>query len=677
MHDDGTLRSCCECTLTFFLRSSQCSRPAASFAMRSTLAALALAGVLSFLLPLLSAARQPGPDVDAFEQYNTQATWYSVCEVATPIVPTIAPLASPIPQPSIDNKTSALGLQVVEGQDPSCVAWGYYADTINETGWSYLSIETNAAASDYLQSRAAGYLEGFLCQQRIFQFLTTIWPGMYPHGLTPGVAAWLNQTVAFSVNMIENVASVDPYWAMHANLWLQIQGMWEGYSVAVGDASQALSWFDIYALQLQVDIGDIQTAVGLYSYLATPEEKQHAEEKIAKKLQAETPSDNGHCSSLVKLLPGNSDLYVSHDTWSNYFTMLRVMKLQNMPLSSSLGATVIQESSYPGFIFSSDDWYQLSGNGVLLTVTETSNDIYNPALYALIQSGSVGIWARTIIANRLARDGASWAELFSRFNSGTCDNRQYTYQVRLAEGKVFDVLTFARSCFVLSLSLSLSEWIIIDHARFQAGESTLSPGLLTISEQMPGQFVTHDMTLTLQNQGYWSSFNIPAFRETYLVSGYDKCPGDAYNCGYLTNFRYLLFQEVQASVVDLVSMQRAAMYNNWQNDPLQRNNSKYAIAAREDLMNVPNPNSYGGIDCKITSDSWMKQGELRVSTISGPTTETQPPFCWSAAGGSNPPPLGQPTCFGFAWLQYTYPQSARVGATTVKVDSLDGGIATE
>lgn len=35
---------------------------------------------------------------------------------------------------------------------------------------------------------------------------------------------------------------------------------------------------------------------------------------------------SGSCSALVKLLPGNADLFVSHDNWGDYNAMLRVFK---------------------------------------------------------------------------------------------------------------------------------------------------------------------------------------------------------------------------------------------------------------------------------------------------------------------------------------------------------------
>ena len=41
----------------------------------------------------------------------------------------------------------------------------------------------------------------------------------------------------------------------------------------------------------------------------------------------------GSCSALVKLLPGNKDLLISHDTWGSYNTMLRLFKSYNFPFN--------------------------------------------------------------------------------------------------------------------------------------------------------------------------------------------------------------------------------------------------------------------------------------------------------------------------------------------------------
>lgn len=39
----------------------------------------------------------------------------------------------------------------------------------------------------------------------------------------------------------------------------------------------------------------------------------------------------GKCSALIKLLPGNAELFVSHDTWDVFQSMLRIYKLYDLP----------------------------------------------------------------------------------------------------------------------------------------------------------------------------------------------------------------------------------------------------------------------------------------------------------------------------------------------------------
>ena len=42
---------------------------------------------------------------------------------------------------------------------------------------------------------------------------------------------------------------------------------------------------------------------------------------------------SGSCSALIKLLPGNKDLYISQVTWNSYSSLLRVFKLIDTPFS--------------------------------------------------------------------------------------------------------------------------------------------------------------------------------------------------------------------------------------------------------------------------------------------------------------------------------------------------------
>ena len=46
----------------------------------------------------------------------------------------------------------------------------------------------------------------------------------------------------------------------------------------------------------------------------------------------------GKCSALVKVTPDNAELFVSHDTWDEYQTMLRIYKLYDLKFMTSESA---------------------------------------------------------------------------------------------------------------------------------------------------------------------------------------------------------------------------------------------------------------------------------------------------------------------------------------------------
>ena len=83
-------------------------------------------------------------------------------------------------------------------------------------------------------------------------------------------------------------------------------------------------------------------------------------------------------------------------------------------------------------------------------------------------------WVRTVVANRLAPTGSQWAEIFERHNSGTYNN----------------------------------QWMILNYNLFSPGKD-LQPDTLWILEQIPGSVHMADMTVFLQEKGYWPSFNVP------------------------------------------------------------------------------------------------------------------------------------------------------------------------
>lgn len=56
----------------------------------------------------------------------------------------------------------------------------------------------------------------------------------------------------------------------------------------------------------------------------------------------------------------------------------------------------------------------------LQVTLETTIGNSNPALWKFVQPiGTVFEWLRNIVANRLAATGKEWADIFSKYNSGT------------------------------------------------------------------------------------------------------------------------------------------------------------------------------------------------------------------------------------------------------------------
>ena len=76
-------------------------------------------------------------------------------------------------------------------------------------------------------------------------------------------------------------------------------------------------------LQIQGDLEDLEAALG-----ATPADVGSRAKVVG----------SGSCSALVKLLPGYKELYVAHDTWTDYNTMLRIFKRYDLRYDVGGGA---------------------------------------------------------------------------------------------------------------------------------------------------------------------------------------------------------------------------------------------------------------------------------------------------------------------------------------------------
>ncbi|XP_064378374.1 putative phospholipase B-like 2 isoform X2 [Dromaius novaehollandiae] len=512
-------------------------------------------------------------------------------------------------------------LRVVPGRQPAAVAWANLTDHIGAVGWAFLEVATNAAYNDSLQAYAAGLAEAAVSEQLIYMhWMNTMvgycGPFKYETDYCEKLKSYLEANLAWMEEQMEK--GEDPeYWHQVRLALLQLKGLEDSYNrrVAFPGGRFSVAPFGFLLLQLGGDLEDLESAFN--------------------KSAARPPLGSGSCSALLKLLPGNRDLLVAHDTWTSYQSMLRVIKKYTLPFRTSargntqIAGSVQVFSSYPGTIFSGDDFYILSSGLVAL---ETTIGNSNPALWKYIRpQGSVLEWLRNIVANRLARSGPEWAAVFRQFNSGTYNN----------------------------------QWMVVDYNAFSPGKAGLQRGVLTVLEQIPGLVVVADKTELLYQQGYWASYNVPYFEEIFNASGnleLVKKYGDWFT--YDRNPRARIFRRNQTLVRDMDDMVRLMRFNNYLRDPLSRcqgcdppQNAENAISARSDLnpANGTYPfaalrqRSHGGTDMKITSFSMAPA--YRLVAASGPTWDDVPPFQWSTSPYSNLLHMGHPDLWKFPPVQ--------------------------
>ncbi|XP_037536378.1 putative phospholipase B-like 2 [Nematolebias whitei] len=515
-------------------------------------------------------------------------------------------------------------LSVVDGFQEDFVAWANFTDSITTTGWSFLEITTSSEYNDSIQAYAAGAVEAAVTSTLIYnQWMNTLVGYCGPFMSESGYCERLKAFITINLQWIQTVIESEPtspYWYQVRLVLLQLKGLEDSYNdqLLFPTGTFSLNPLGFLLFQMGGDLEDLESAL--------------------KKSHKSQPLGSGSCSALIKLLPENKDLLVSQDSWTNYQSMLRIMKKYNFAFQTSLldnnplPGRIQAFSSYPGSIFSGDDFYILSSGLVTL---ETTIGNSNADLWKFVQpTDSVMEWLRNIVANRLAATAKEWAEIFGKFNSGTYNN----------------------------------QWMIVDYNHFTPGKTDIKEGLFVVLEQIPGLVLFADKTQELLKKGYWASYNIPYFEDIFNVSGYNELV-KKYGSWFTLdqNPRAQIFKRDQTRVTDLDSMVRLMRYNNFKEDPLSRceecnpsENGENAISARSDLNSANGTypfgalmqRSHGGIDMKITSyDMYKGYGILAVS---GPTWDQLPVFQWSTSPYKDLMHMGHPDIWNFKPIKVTW-----------------------
>ena len=500
-------------------------------------------------------------------------------------------------------------------------ATGTFKDTVNENGWSVLEISTVGpnSCNDTMKAWSAGYLEAELTQERMYQMAIN---SGAKDPLPADVQKFLDENSVFTANMIKSRA-YDPYWYHVGLLNDQQRGLFAGYQAACNkvNVSQCLDQNAVSRLSLG---GDLETLIG-----AIKRSKEEGPE--VSDPDADWDWNPGHCSALIKRT--HDELFVSHVTWSDLQSMLRVYKRYDFDFkfhpgtSSRVPAVSISFSSYPGHLYSGDDFYTMSSG---LVSMETTIGNGNATLFQkYLTPNSVLEWQRNMIANRLATTATSWVNLFSLANSGTYNN----------------------------------EWMIVDYNLFDPS-SSLASGTVMVLDQVPGYIKVADISESINQLGYFASYNLPLNQFIRQISGVTELEakyGSWFN--YDLTPRAQIFRRDQGAITSLDGMKRMMRYNNFKQDPLSRCDCKpfpysaeNAISCRDDLN--PKDGTYPigalghrphvGTDAKITSYALFQQNQASVA-ISGPTYDQQPVFVWSESDYASQSHIGMPDRYEFPW----------------------------
>lgn len=499
--------------------------------------------------------------------------------------------------------------------DPTAAASATYYKTYETEGWDKLQISSYQGSDkkyqDFVKSYAMGYVEGVLTAERIYNFYQNM---LHFNTIPDNTKQFILENLDYMKSTSIQKRKIDPYWDQVYNLYKQFQGMADGYNSVV-DKSKQISYVEFQLMNSMSDFGDLEN---WKNNKARPDFSKMSAEDILDYL-----AFHNRCSSLIKVAPDFSDIWFGHNTWAFYSDLIRIFKEYKFKTNTGVEkSNAVAFSSYPGTISSVDDFFILDND---LYVIETTNNVYNDDLFKLLTPQSIFTSIRAVIANRLSGSGPEWGAIFSRENSGTCNDQ-------------FQILDL--------------NYVDLENRK-------ISEGALTIVEQMPGHVEIGDMTDVLK-KGYWPSYNTPYFPFIRDLSGVTEAikKNETLRDGldYDSCVRANIFRRDQANVNSIEDYKKIIRYNDYENDPLSKGDPSKALASRYDLRKEGKSQCFGNVDAKFVSVKETKGKKERVIyMVNGPSDDTQPPFDWNTTECKQAKgwkPFGQVNTYNFKWVEY-------------------------
>ncbi|KAJ6656361.1 hypothetical protein lerEdw1_003864 [Lerista edwardsae] len=476
--------------------------------------------------------------------------------------------------------------QVKDVFDETGHAYGYYNNTVQSTGWGILEIKagySSPAISNEDLMCAAGFLEGYLTASHMCDHVANLYPQLIKsEAIEEKVKDFMKKQDTWTRQQIKKNKD-DPFWRHTGYIIAQLDGLYMGITEwAKRQKKTPLTRFQVQFLNSIGDLLDLIPAISPKS--------PRFDSSVIPEGSRRYQWDMGHCSALIKVLPGYENVYFAHSSWFTYAATLRIYKHWDFKIDDPQTVSGRASfSSYPGFLMSLDDFYLLGSGLVML---QTTNSVFNASLQKQVVPESLFAWQRVRLANMMADSGKSWAHVFEKENSGTYNN----------------------------------QYMVLDTKKIKLKRG-IEDGALYVIEQVPTLVEYSDQTDVLR-RGYWPSYNIPFHENIYNMSGYN-----IFVKKYGLDFSYELaprakiFRRDQGKVMDMKTMKSIMRYNNYKQDPYARHNPCNTICCRGDL-NPTTPTPAGCYDSKVADINMA--AKFTAYAINGPTVEAGLPiFNWA------------------------------------------------
>ena len=442
---------------------------------------------------------------------------------------------------------------IVEHIEEDAIAWAYWNNSLDQIGWYKLHIKGNEKITDSSKiMKCAGALEGYVSHDSIYNHFNLIFDiqewerkGKYPIE----IRNFLELNLKYTRESIE-AYSDSPFWQTLSLIMNQFDGLVSGYQMKEKDPlNPTMTEFDLWFIQSEGDMFDISE---IYPNAVQQKEKV---------------GPGAHCTGMIRLLPDYSDIYFSHDAWSDFRELHGELKEYDLPIKE-FKSNRITMSTRIGKLSSYDDFY-INDKGLFVLETTLSN--FNDDLYELVVPQRLFTWIRAIHATWTSDNGKEWTENFIKYNSGTYNN----------------------------------QYLIIDSKKFNRYEKP-NKDLLWIIEQFPGIYKSQDITNVLINDGYFPSINTPWFEDLFILAKYPEkissWKEDGNYWDYKTSSRYLLMKREASRLNDFDTFKSFMRYNDWKRDLYSNGDAGQMILARYDqrlgyLPHFPKK-MFGGLDTK-------------------------------------------------------------------------------